>query len=83
MKKMLLSELSNMTHGLQIISLIGVLFVFSSFICRGEKNIRLINVIGCVFCVVYSLLAKEWSNFILNAVLIGVNSYNLFFRKND
>lgn len=77
----LMTELSYMTHGVQIISLIGSLIVLSSFICRGERNIRLVNVVGSVFCVVYSLLTMQWSNLILNAILIGVNSYHLIKDK--
>ena len=83
MKEKLLSEIHYMTHGVQIISLIGLFIVLSSFMCRGEKNIRLVNIIGSVFCAVYSLLTKQWSNLIINVILIGVNGYNIFFRKDS
>lgn len=81
MKEKLFSELAYMTHGVQIISLIGALIVLSSFICRGERNIRFINIIGSIFCAIYSLLTKQWSNFILNIILIGVNGYHLIVDK--
>ena len=75
----LASELAFMTQGVQIISLIGAILVLSSFLCRGEKNLRLVNAIGSVFCITYSILVepKQWSNFILNVVLISINSYYL------
>lgn len=81
MKEKLISELVYMTHGVQIISLIGSLLVLSSFLCRGERNIRLVNIIGSVFCVIYSIFTMQWSNLILNAILIGVNGYHLIKDK--
>ena len=75
----LASELAFMTQGVQIISLIGAILVLGSFLCRGERNLRLVNAIGSVFCITYSILVepKQWSNFILNVVLISINSYYL------
>lgn len=81
MKEKLISELIYMTHGVQIISLIGSILVLSSYLCRGERNIRLVNVIASVFCIIYSLITMQWSNLILNIILIGVNGYHLLNDK--
>lgn len=81
MKEKLISELIYMTHGVQIISLIGSILVLSSYLCRGERNIRFVNVIASVFCIIYSLITMQWSNLILNVILIGVNGYHLLNDK--
>jgi lipid-A-disaccharide synthase-like uncharacterized protein len=75
------SQLKFMTQGVQILSLIGALLVLASFICKGEKNIRIVNTIGSFFCIIYSLLTKQWSNLILNIIIAFINIYNLFFSK--
>ncbi len=81
MKEKLLAELNYMTHGVQIISLIGAIIVLSSFLCRGERNIRMVNVVGSAICAVYSLLTQQWSNLIVNIILVSVNIYHLVVDK--
>ena len=75
----ILSVLADMTSGVQILSFIATILILSSFLCRGERNIRLVNAIGSVFAIIYSPLPNppQWSNLILNVILLGLNGYYL------
>ena len=81
MLEKLLGELYYMTHGVQIISFIGLIIIVSSFLAHGEKKMRILNAAGSVFAIVYSLLDKQWSNLYLNIILLGVNGYHLIKDK--
>jgi len=81
MLEKLMTELAYMSHGIQILALIGSAFVLTSFVCKGERNIRFINMIGSAFSLIYSLFTKQWSNLSVNIMILITNAYNLFFRK--
>jgi hypothetical protein len=83
LKQEIISQFANMFNGLQIISLIAAVLAILSFVCRGEKKIRIVNSLACIFCIIYSLLVRpiQFSNFFLNFILIIVNFYHL--RKKD
>lgn len=66
---------------------IGILascFVLISFTLKGEKRIRLVNIIGAVLFVIYGALIKSLSVWLLNGILIGVHIYYLIkdFKHN-
>jgi hypothetical protein len=85
-KQKILFQMSNMLHGTQIISLIGAILVILSFLCRKEKNMRYINSLACIFCIVYSLMTDpiQFSNFLLNSIVMITNLYHLFkLNKNQ
>ena len=62
------------------VALIGTLasiIVLISFIVKGEKNIRLINIIGAFMFVVYGLLINAFSIWFLNGMLILIHLYKI------
>ena len=55
---------------MEILGLIATGFVLLSFLMNGEKQIRMMNIVGAVLFVVYGLGIGALSVWILNAVLI-------------
>ncbi len=57
-------------------------WVMLSFFMRKIKVLRLVNMVGCVFWVVYGfMLSTAWPVIITNAVIFGVNFYYLALPK--
>lgn len=69
----------------QIIGYVGMAFVLIGFLFKNIKKVRLFNVIGCVFTIVYALLDFQFPTLCLNTCLLIINSiYLLRYRnKND
>lgn len=55
------------------------LFLIISFLLKNQKRLRLINLIGCVFFVIYGfLLGNEWPIIIPNAIIACTQIYHLW-----
>lgn len=52
--------------------------VLLSFLLKGEKYIRLVNIIGAVLFVIYGYFITSLSNMILNSALVAVHLYRIF-----
>lgn len=61
----------------EVIGIIATLFVLLSFLMRDVKVIRIINIIGCIFFVVYGILIGSLSTWLLNGILIFIHIYYL------
>lgn len=61
----------------EIIGIIGTLFVLLSFLMKKVKHIRIINIIGAIFFVIYGLLIGAFSTWLLNGILILIHIYFL------
>lgn len=51
------------------LGVIAAVILLASFVLRGEKNIRLVNLVGCVFLVLWAVRSNP-TNFIL--VFMGI-----------
>lgn len=70
-----------MDFNIEIIGLIATLFVLVSFLTSGERNIRVINIIGAFIFVIYGLVLGALSVWVLNGVLFFVHIYKLYKLK--
>ena len=61
----------------ELIGTLASIIVLISFIVKGEKNIRLINIIGALMFVVYGLLINAFSIWFLNGMLILIHLYKI------
>ena len=62
---------------IEILGILASCFVLMSFILRGEKKIRLVNIIGATMFVIYGILINSLSVWLLNGILIGVHIFYL------
>lgn len=55
-------------------------FVLLSFIMKDMKTLRLVNIIGCSFFIVYGFLIPgiSWPIVVTNVAIVVVNLYYLF-----
>lgn len=68
----------------EIIGYAASLFVVMSFMVKNIKHIRIINLIGCIFFVIYGImLGMLWPIIIPNAVICLVQVYYLFLNKEN
>lgn len=61
----------------EILGTTASVLVLISFLMKGEKKIRTINIIGALIFVIYGILIKSFSVAFLNGVLILIHIYYL------
>jgi len=61
----------------EILGIIATLFVLASFMLHGELRIRLVNSFGDALFVVYGVLIRAWSVWILNIAILVIQIYYL------
>ena len=61
----------------EIFGIIGTIIILLAFSFTGERKIRIFDIIGAVFFVIYGIITKTWSTFILNLFLIFIHIYKL------
>lgn len=66
---------------IEILGVAATLFVLASFVVKGEKQIRSINIFGALLFVVYGALLPSFSTMLLNAALIFIHIYHLSKKK--
>lgn len=59
------------------IGTIASIIVLISFLCKSERKIRIINIIGALLFVVYGALNGSFAVWFLNASLILIHLYKL------
>ena len=59
----------------------GTLFVLASFLAKGERKIRTINIAGALLFVVYGVLTNALSTWLLNGTLVLIHIY--YLRKRE
>lgn len=58
---------------IEIIGYLGSAFVLISFILKDIKWIRIVNIVGAVFFVIYGLSTKTWATAFMNMALVIVH----------
>lgn len=61
----------------EIIGIAASCLVLLSFIQKGEKRIRIINIFGAICFIIYGILINSLSVWLLNSVLLIVHVVNL------
>lgn len=67
-----------MEQYVEVIGLLATTLVLISFLFTGEKQIRVINIIGAAIFVVYGLILQALSVWLMNGILIIVHLYKLY-----
>lgn len=62
---------------IEIIGIIATLCVLASFVLNGESKIRVVNIVGAIIFVIYGLLIRSISVWLLNGALIFIHLYKL------
>lgn len=61
----------------EILGTIASVIVLLSFLMKGEKNIRLVNIFGALCFVVYGIMINAFSVWFLNGALCIIHLYKL------
>lgn len=61
----------------EIWGIVATLFVLASFLCKKEKHIRLVNIVGALIFVGYGLALQALSIWLLNGILVIVHAIRL------
>lgn len=61
----------------EILGTLASVIVLISFLMKGEKKIRIINIIGALMFVIYGILINAFSVYFLNGMLCLVHIYKL------
>ena len=67
----------------EIIGIIATSLIVLAFTRNGEKQIRILDLVGAMLFVVYGALIHSFSTILLNGILIGVQVFKLYRMKND
>lgn len=62
---------------------LGSALIVLSLVMRSVVNIRIVNTLGCLIYVVYSLIIGAYPVFITNFLIIIVNLYHLYQLKQE
>ena len=65
----------------EILGTVASLIVLISFLMKGEKNIRLVNILGAVMFAGYGVMINAFSVWFLNGALVLIHIYKLAKQK--
>ena len=65
----------------EILGVTASCVVLASFLVKGEKGIRMVNIFGAALFVAYGILINSFSTAFLNGALICVHLYKLIRKK--
>ena len=66
---------------IEVLGIIASVLVLISFLCKGERKIRIVNILGAITFVVYGMLIDAFSVWFLNGILILIHAYYLLRGK--
>jgi len=67
----------------EILGTIASVFVLISFLMKGERNIRLVNIIGAFIFIIYGILINAFSIWFLNGALLIIHILKLIRRIDE
>lgn len=67
--------------GVETLGTLASVFVLISFLMKGEKQIRIVNIVGAIIFVIYGVLIGAFSIWLLNGILCLVHLYKLIKGK--
>lgn len=73
-----------MYFNIELIGILGSVFVLLSFLMKDVRKIRIINIIGALLFVIYGMYINAFSTWFLNASLVCIHILYLIedFMKN-
>lgn len=63
---------------MEILGIIGTLFIILAFAMNGEFKIRVFDLIGAILFVIYGITISLFSIILLNGILIIIQLYKLY-----
>lgn len=66
---------------MEIIGILGTLFILIAFSFNGELKIRIFDLIGAILFVIYGVMIHSFSTILLNGILIIIQIYKVFKLK--
>ena len=66
---------------IELLGLVGTFLIFVSFFFNNIKWVRIMNMIGSAFFVVYGIIIGAWSVWILNMACMMLNTIKLIRKK--
>lgn len=66
-----------MNYYLELFGYLGSLLIIISMMFSSINKLRIINIIGSIISLIYSIIVDAWPIVILNASLITINMYHL------
>lgn len=63
---------------MELLGIIGTLFIVLAFSLDGEIKIRLFDLIGAILFVIYGFLINSFSTILLNIILTIIQIYKLY-----
>lgn len=64
----------------EFLGIIGMVLILIGFMSKNERTIRMFDMVGAMFFVLYGALTNTYSTLALNAVLILINYIRLFYK---
>ena len=58
---------------IELLGIIGLIFILMSFVVNGESNMRKVNIIGAFISMIYGFLIGALSVWLLNLLLVLIN----------
>ena len=72
-----------MNQSNEIIGLSATVFVLIAFLMRGERKIRIFDLIGAILFVAYGIKIGSMITVLLNTVLLGIQIFKICTLKVD
>lgn len=63
---------------MEIIGILGTMFIIIAFILNGELKIRIFDLIGAILFVIYGITINSFSTILLNGILILIQVYKIY-----
>lgn len=63
---------------MEILGILGTLFIIVAFILNGELKIRIFDLIGAILFVIYGITISSFSTILLNTILIIIQVYKIY-----
>ena len=61
----------------EIVGYLASAFVLASFVMKEMTKLRIVNIIGCSFFIVYGALIPSWPVIVTNVAIVCVNVFYL------
>lgn len=65
----------------ELLGTIASILVLISFLMKGERKIRIVNIFGALIFVIYGLIINAFSVWFLNGSLLLIHIYKLYKLK--
>lgn len=69
--------------GVELIGIIGTLFIVVAFLQNGEQQIRRLDLVGAGFFILYGFCLPSFSTILLNSILFGIQVVKLIKIRKD